>query len=124
MANLVALMTLFRHGDEVFADGGSHVILNDAPRSLIGIRPDTAEALARDVGRDLTPLHGLVQSRQPLGTKGASARGTRARLGLDLRAREVEDGAGVDDEPDHRVPQIAVSSTVLGVADTTARARA
>ncbi|CAN5850778.1 hypothetical protein BH24CHL6_BH24CHL6_12230 [soil metagenome] len=31
--------------------------------------PDAGEAVARDVGRDLAPLDGLVPSRQRLGTK-------------------------------------------------------
>jgi hypothetical protein len=68
--------------------------------------PDAGEAVARDVGRDLAPLDGLVQSRQRLGAKKRRREELVRALDFDLRARQMEDGAGVDDEPGHRVPQI------------------
>jgi hypothetical protein len=64
--------------------------------------PDAGEASARDVGRDLAPLDGLVQSRQCLRTKERRCEKLVRASDLDPRAREVEDGAGVEDEPSHR----------------------
>jgi len=59
---------------------------------------------SRDVGRDLAPLDGLVQSRQRLGTQERRCEELVRAWDLDPRARQVEDSAGVDDEPGHRVP--------------------
>src|SRR6266496_4254070 len=68
--------------------------------------PDTSKAVARDVGRDLAPLDGLVQCRQRLGTKERRCEELVRAWDLDPRARQVEEGAGVDDDPSHRVPQV------------------
>ena len=48
-------------------------------------------------------MDGLVQSRQCLGTKERRCQELVYAWHLDfgLRARQVEDGAGVDDEPSH-----------------------
>src|SRR5207249_11551041 len=72
--------------------------------------PYAGEAVARDVGGDLAPLDGLVQSRQRLGTKERRCEELVRAWDLDPLARQVEDGAGVDDEPSHRVPQIGCTS--------------
>ena len=61
--------------------------------------PDAGEALAGDVGRDLAPLDGLVQRRQCLGAQERRCEELVLACDLDPRARKVEDGAGVDDEP-------------------------
>ncbi len=66
--------------------------------------PDAGEAVARDVGRDLAPLDGLVQGRQRLGTQERRCEELVLAWDLDPRIRQVKDGAGVDDEPGHRVP--------------------
>src|SRR5439155_25142335 len=72
--------------------------------------PDAGEALARDVGGDLAPLDGLVQSRQRLRTEERRCE-KLVRLGdLDFRACQVEGGAGVDDESGHRVPRVGCRS--------------
>ena len=70
--------------------------------------PDAGEAVARDVGRDLAPLDGLVQGRQRLGPQERRCEELVLARDVDPRAREVEDGAGVDDEPGHRVPPARV----------------
>ena len=59
--------------------------------------PDAREAVARDVGRDLAPPDGLVQSRQRLGTKKRRREQLVRVWDFDSRARQVEDRAGVDD---------------------------
>src|SRR6266566_1390874 len=62
-----------------------HGVAEEPDRHL----PDAGEAVARDVGRDLAPLDGLVQSRQRLGTKEHRCEGLVLAWDLDLRARQV-----------------------------------
>jgi hypothetical protein len=64
--------------------------------------PDAGEAVARNVGRDLAPLDGLVQSRQRLGTKERRGEELVPAWDLDPLACQVKDSARVDDEPSHR----------------------
>src|SRR5207245_156399 len=63
--------------------------------------PDAGEAVARDVGRDLAPLDCLVQSRQYLGTKQRRREELVCVWNIGSLCSQVEDGAGVDDEPSH-----------------------
>ena len=77
--------------------------------------PDVGEVVARDVGRDLAPLDSLVQSRQRLGTKECWCEELVRARDLDLLAREVQDGPGIDDELSHRKrrnPFMRVDSTM------------
>ena len=64
--------------------------------------PDAREVFARDVGWDLAPLDGFVQSRKRLGTKERRCEELVRARDLDLRARQVENGARIDDELRHR----------------------
>src|SRR5439155_8272212 len=72
--------------------------------------PEAGETVARDLGRDLSPLDGLVQSRQRLGTKERRREELVRAWDLGLLARQVEDSGCVDDEPSHRVPQSGYTS--------------
>jgi hypothetical protein len=53
-------------------------------------------AVSLDVGWDLAPLDGVVQSRQRLGTQERRCQELVRARDLDPRARQVQDGAGVD----------------------------
>jgi hypothetical protein len=87
--------------------------------------PDASEVVARDVCRDLAPLHGLVQSRQRLGTKECRCEKLVLVGDLDLVTHEVENGAGVDDEPGQRrhnsCPQRSISRETTGAVSVLVR---
>ena len=69
--------------------------------------PDAGEAVARDVGRDLTPVGGLVQGRQRLGAQERWRKELVLGRDLDPLTRQMEDDAAVDDESRH----VAVDAT-------------
>ena len=58
------------------------------------------------LGRDLAAVDGLVQGGQGLGTKERRCKELVLAGDLGLRGGQVEDGAGVDDELSHWLPQI------------------
>jgi hypothetical protein len=64
--------------------------------------PDALEVIAGEIGGDLAPLDGLVQSRQRLGAKERGCEELVWAPDLDFGGRQVEDGAGVDNEPRHQ----------------------
>jgi len=68
--------------------------------------PDTHQAVEPDVGRDLAGLDRLVQERQGLGPQECRCEELMLARDLDPFGGDMEDGAGVDDEPGNRVPQI------------------
>jgi hypothetical protein len=49
-----------------------------------------------------------MQRRERLGTQERRCEELVRVWDLDARARQVEDGTGVDDEPGHRVPRIGL----------------
>jgi hypothetical protein len=61
------------------------------------------QALARDVGGKPASVDGLVQSRQRLGTEQRRCEELVRARNLDLLAREMQDGAGIDDELGYRL---------------------
>src|SRR5207237_134125 len=62
---------------------------------------DTGEAFARDVSGNLAELHGFMQHRQRLRAQQRRGQQLVRMVNLDCSARQVEDSAGVDDEPGH-----------------------
>jgi len=71
--------------------------------------------LAERVNRraDLAPLDGLVEGRQRLGTQERRCEEFVRAADRDPRARQVEDGAGVNDEPPMRSREGRSLSTIL-----------
>ena len=71
--------------------------------------------LAERVNRraDLAPLDGLVEGRQRLGTQERGCEEFVRAPDRDPRARQVEDGAGVNDEPPMRSREGRSLSTIL-----------
>ena len=84
--------------------------------------PYTGESLACDIGRELAPLHSLVQSRQRLGPQQRRRKQLVLGLDLDPLTRQIEHGAGVDYEPGHPVsdPTAAWYGQLLCLRDTVA----